>query len=216
MIEKALIAVKCLFEAIEKFYDDDFCEFNSCIKGMERSCAFRIGSYFREKIKCKCDFEGYHVDMEYNRQQNKIDNLGQTTSKLISDPKKYKEESAKEDDIKKKRIIPDLILHKRGESCNILVCEFKILEASKTSSVYKKIANDICKLKFMTTQNCKDCEESTACGYKVGIFIGLHKNSKSKNKYILFCNQKKLCGSIYSPCGCLTQKAIGFIKCQNS
>jgi hypothetical protein len=119
--KRVALAVKCLLIAVKRFYYSDnivfekFCRKN---KGMERACAFRIGSYYREMIEDKetSSFYGYNVDMEYNRQ-------GEKGNSKISEGK---------------IIFPDLLLHRRGSNDNILICEFKMQNDEKGD--FKKLA----------------------------------------------------------------------------
>jgi hypothetical protein len=150
---RIVLAVKYLFMAVKDFYCNDnkiFEHFKNDIQGMERACAFRIGSYFREMIEARESggFLGYNVDMEYNRQGPK------------GDTKKAYLENREE------RVTPDLILHKRGESDNILVCEFKVDNDNGA------INHDFEKLRAMTQQK-KEGDKYYSSGYKIGIFYKL-------------------------------------------
>ena len=166
MGEQVLLAVKYLLSAIKKFYDSDRKSFKNGITGMERTCAFRIGSYFREMIENQesVDFYGYTVDMEYNRQGE------------VGDIKNMRHESGS------KNIVPDLILHKRGEPNNILVCEFKAMEEASDQ--------DYNKLEKMTKIKQRCCK-SYACGYKIGLFVGL-EDSLEKIKIVYFLKGKQI------------------------
>jgi hypothetical protein len=162
--DRVLLAVKCLIIAVKRFYCNDyeiFTEFENGIQGMERACAFRIGSYFREIIEDKeiSSFYGYSVDMEYNRQG------------IEGDKKMLIREN------QRKNIFPDLILHSRGEADNILVCEFKV-QGDKNG--------DFNKLKAMTRQE-KGCCDKHFFGYNLGIFIRL-ASSIEKREMFFFSN----------------------------
>lgn len=68
----------------------------------ERAIMFRFGLYFQKELDECGGYSGYYLDCEYNR--------------IGIDPKKL------EDDL----IIPDMILHRRGNNDgNLLVIEFK-------------------------------------------------------------------------------------------
>ena len=167
MNKLVLLAVKYLLIAIKKFYDSDYKIFRlykKNIEGMERACAFRIGSYFREMIENQeiVNFYGYTVDMEYNRQGE------------AGEPKCLHQENS--------NIFPDLIFHRRGKPDNMLVCEFKVMkDASDT---------DCNKLEKMTKIKQRCCK-SYACGYRIGLFVGL-EDSLEKIKIVYFLRGKQI------------------------
>jgi hypothetical protein len=165
--EKIALALKYLLVSIKKFYESDhvvFEEFKDDIKGMERPCAFRIGSYFREMVENDiANFFSYHVDMEYNR-------MGKTgDSKCMSH------------EHKENIIFPDMILHRRGEQDNILVCEFKA--GAKENGDYKK-------LEALTAKKSEQ-SDNNVCDYNIGIFCRLEKELE-KCRLTLFADGKIL------------------------
>ena len=100
-------SIKRLIEkALDKLYKEDY---NSLIclnheKHVgERACVFRFGIYFSQILKREKQFKGYNLDCEYNRNYD--------------DPKRRNNGDL---------MIPDIILHKRGNNDNnIVVIEFK-------------------------------------------------------------------------------------------
>ena len=107
MEEKKKIPIKRLIEkALDKLYKEDY---NSliCINHEkhvgERACVFRFGIYFNQILKRYKQFNGYNLDCEYNRNNNA--------------PKRNNDGNL---------IVPDIILHKRGNNDNnLVVIEFK-------------------------------------------------------------------------------------------
>lgn len=97
-----------LNKALDRLYKDDSylimipSELAKISHVGERAIVFRFGIYLQQLLDECGIFEGYNLDCEYNR--NGLD------PKFIDD----------------KRVIPDLILHKRGRNDkNILILEFK-------------------------------------------------------------------------------------------
>ena len=107
-----------LYSAVNEFYerDTDLLTNNKAIrKGMERSCAFRIGYYLCNLIKGTM-FDNYDVDMEYNKNSMQQKNL------------------------EKRNVCPDLIIHKRwSNDNNLLVIEFKHGVSSDSSNDIRKL-----------------------------------------------------------------------------
>ena len=74
------------------------------IRANERCIVFRFGYYFQTLLSMHCEYKGYDLDLEYNRD-------GEDPKKTIN----YQN-----------GIYPDVILHKRGNNKdNLLVMEFK-------------------------------------------------------------------------------------------
>ncbi len=108
--------------ALDKLYSNDqylINQFNQSEKDhvSERSIVFRFGIYFNEY--CIKNFSKYNLDVEYNRNCNDV--------KRLSDGE---------------AVIPDIILHKRGNnSNNLLVLEFKTWWNSDQTKDKIKIKN---------------------------------------------------------------------------
>jgi len=125
--EKILTAIKALFNK------DDFLLKNNV---HERSISHRLGMYLQHL------FPDWDVDCEYNKKGLKLKQL----------------EGIAECDEQKKtdRIYPDIIIHKRNSSDNLVVIEIK------STSIYGVC--DIKKLKLLTS-------DSGQYKYKLGFFI---------------------------------------------
>lgn len=90
----------------------------------ERSIAHMLALHLQQ------EFEDWHVDCEYNRD-------GPHKPKRL--PRKEKIYS---DDVNARTVFPDIIVHHRGERCNLLVIEIK-----KTTNAQSN-DNDIAKLRL--------------------------------------------------------------------
>ena len=103
----------------------------------ERSITHRLGIYLQEV------FPEWDVDCEYNRDDHKTKRLHLVYNDV------------KPDDTKGRTVFPDIIVHKRGKKCNLLVVEVK-----KTTS---------------TVQDCKDKRKLRAfksdLGYSHRLFL---------------------------------------------
>lgn len=88
-------------DALRMLYRHDKYLIDNC--SSERGIVFHFGGYLKNILNKKDTFKPYNVDYEYNRN--------------MDDPKK----------LSLSVVIPDLIIHKRGESypANLLVVEFK-------------------------------------------------------------------------------------------
>lgn len=147
MTERAQWAFDLLKEAVRDFYVRGDCQLfpdsGKGLEGLERSVAFRVGHYFAQKVENECAFSRFSVDMEYNR-------YGKESKRGISG-----------------LIRPDLQLHRRGSKSedNILVCEFKVENASTS--------DDDEKLKHMTLQEsrCLNGREPQEYNYEIGISL---------------------------------------------
>lgn len=148
-------SIKRLIEkALDKLYKEDY---NSLIclnheKHVgERACVFRFGIYFSQILKREKQFKGYNLDCEYNRNYD--------------DPKRRNNGNL---------MIPDIILHKRGNNDNnIVVIEFK-----GWWSDVKSQKDDIYKLKELVDPYGK-------YKYQYGYSIILNNVEKGKGKYTI-------------------------------
>ena len=148
-------SIKRLIEkALDKLYKEDY---NSLIclnheKHVgERACVFRFGIYFNQILKREKQFKGYNLDYEYNRNYD--------------DPKRRNNGNL---------MIPDIILHKRGNNDNnIVVIEFK-----GWWSDVKSQKDDIDKLKELVDPYGK-------YKYQYGYSIILNNVEKGKGKYTI-------------------------------
>lgn len=155
MEENNMTSIKRLIEkALDKLYKEDY---NSliCLNHKkhvgERACVFRFGIYFSQILKREKQFKGYNLDCEYNRNYD--------------DPKRKNNGDL---------IIPDIILHERGNNDNnIVVIEFK-----GWWSDVKSQKDDIYKLKELVDP----------CGkykYQYGYSIKLNNVEKGKGRYTI-------------------------------
>ena len=155
MEENNMTSIKRLIEkALDKLYKEDY---NSliCLNHKkhigERACVFRFGIYFSQILKREKQFKEYNLDCEYNRNYD--------------DPKRKNNGDL---------IIPDIILHKRGNNDNnIVVIEFK-----GWWSDVKSQKDDIYKLKELVDP----------CGkykYQYGYSIKLNNVEKGKDRYTI-------------------------------
>lgn len=141
-IEEVLISI--VNQSLDDLYKND--EYLLKADASERNIVFHFGRYLIDNLKKNNYFDNYNVDYEYNR-----DTFNEKMYKAII----YDNEVH--------RILPDIIIHKRGSnSDNILAIEFK-----KYSSKYKNgKKNDYLKLAALT-----DCKSHFK--YKMGLFINL-------------------------------------------
>lgn len=124
---------------------------------VERACVFRIGVYFCELIQ-HSTFAALDVDSEYNRHGNGAKGLLRNA-----------------DSEEKRKVLPDLLLHKRRcDDDNILVIEFKKENADHS--------DDIEKLKLFTAP---DGEYK----YRFGVFVDL---KQAEPAYRLFKNSQEI------------------------
>ena len=141
-------------KALDKLYKEDY---NSliCLNHKkhvgERACVFRFGIYFNQILKRHKQFNGYNLDCEYNRNND--------------DPKRNKDGEL---------IIPDIILHKRGNNENNLV----VIEFKGWWSDEKNQKDDIDKLKKMVDPYGK-------YKYQYGYSIILNNVEKGKDRYTI-------------------------------
>lgn len=113
------------------------------IKAHERSVAHKLAEYLQQ------EFLEYHVDCEYNRCGSNIKR------------------------IKKNRVYPDIIIHKRGNDSgnNLLAIEMKTKKANK-----KKLDKDCEKLKNFTSLSGK-------FKYQFGLFLKFDCKKLVDNKW---------------------------------
>ena len=139
---------KLVNASLEKFYknDRDLIEMNDEGDMISEQCmVFHIGGYMKNKMNTLSKFQWADLDCEYNRNMNE--------SKMINNPK---------EDNDGKRIIPDLVIHRRRSNRNnLLVIEFKKKNAESCDK--KKDRN---KLIYLSDQK----EEFK---YNFGLFIEL-------------------------------------------
>jgi len=104
----------------------------------ERSINHKLAEYLQEK------FKEWHVDCEYNRDGHSIKRRAIIENGIV-----------KTNDITQKTVFPDIIVHRRDTSENLLVIEMK-------KSNNRNIEDDIDKLKEFTQD---------PLNYKFGFFI---------------------------------------------
>jgi hypothetical protein len=154
----ANLALSLLLDSVNEFYCSDYysyLQYADSIEGMERSCAFRIGCYYRNKIEVEHagEFKGYSVDMEFNR----------AVDGLCNHKKEIKVKNSIRETDKRS---PDLIVHKRFFYDNLLICEFK------TNNNQKEKDEDLKELEAATKH---DKKSGFTSGYEIGVFIKLNK-----------------------------------------
>jgi len=147
MTEFNLKIMSSVLSALKGFfeYDVDLLE----TKASERSITHKLAEHLQ------VEFTDWNVDCEYNKSKD--------------DPKRYK------DGDKKRLAFPDIIVHKRNESENLLV-----IEAKKSNSRVSE-DTDIKKLKAFTDQNGD-------YGYRLGLFIVFDVKKKNICKVKSFKN----------------------------
>ena len=140
-------------KALREFYENDSLLFNyTTTASSERSMVFRIGHYMQNAINKNELYNGLIIDCEYNRHGNNVKQ------------------------IKKEKILPDLILHKRkndrskNDESNILIMEFK--KYVKKSNRGDGWINDLEKLKYLTNKKYE-------YGYRYGFHVVL-KNEEAE------------------------------------
>lgn len=135
----------------------------------ERSITHKLAEYLQEQ------FPEFSVDCEYNRMKDKNMDTEFITKKLNLDI-----EGLNSDDTTAKTVYPDIIIHRRGTSNNLLVIEVK-----KSSSKVNKII-DIKKLNKFTT--------NSEYLYEYGLFILFYTGDTFKNnpKLEWYKNGRKL------------------------
>ncbi|MEK4347227.1 hypothetical protein [Paenibacillus sp. FSL P4-0184] len=148
----------------------------------ERSITHKIGEYLQQEFG-----SFYSVDCEYNRNflnihrskkiyilDRKLEELaeGKTALEIITD-KAYRELS----------VYPDIIVHKRGKSKNLLVIEVK-----KSSS---RINNDF---DFLKLDAYTDPSEANNLHYEYGLFIKLNVMPFSMPELIWFKDGQRIEG----------------------
>lgn len=136
--------------ALDELYKEEYSSLICTISEnhvSERACVFRFGIYFQRELDKHREFDGYYVDCEYNR--------GCGVSKRN-----------KEGDL----IVPDIILHKRGDNDNnLVVIEFK-------GWWNNNIQKDIVKIKEMIDPN-------GVYKYKEGYSIVFNKERIGNDRY---------------------------------
>lgn len=142
--------------ALDDLYKNDAYLFK--IDSSEGSMIFHFGRYLINHLEKNTLFDKCNVDCEYNR----VPIYGKIVKKT------YKEVY---EDNEAHKILPDIILHERGNNNNnILVMEFK--KYSNYSS--KGIQHDYSKLETLTNQKLN-------YKYQLGLFVKLGKTRKTVN-----------------------------------
>lgn len=146
--------------ALDDLYKKDQYLLN--VKVNERDIVYHFSRYFINRLENNDNFNKYSVDCEYNRDE--------------FNEKKYKEIIY---DKEKHRIIPDLIMHQRGNnSNNILAIEFKTYFNSNQNE-----ENDRLKLQALT-------DNDSFYRYRIGLHIRLGK-TRNKVNIVKYINGKK-------------------------
>ena len=101
----------------------------------ERSMTHKLAEYLQQ------EFPGWDVDCEYNRD--------------IQKPKSMPWEGCSHLPYKRRRILPDIVIHKRGSDENLIVIE------AKKSNNRNKSNHDSCKMKVY----------KSLLGYRFGYFV---------------------------------------------
>lgn len=147
-MEEINIIKEKINQIIDKFYqkDKELLEYQNQYNTIaERCIAFRLGIYFQER------FSEYNVDCEYNRDMSIVKTIDE------------------------KKVYPDIIVHKRKTSDNLIWVEIKKENARKT-----QIDKDRKRLKKVTVDK-----------YKYGILI-IISNSKDNVQIEYYKNGDKI------------------------
>ena len=124
MIELNEKLISIVNNVLDELYNNEQYLFDNNLS--ERDMVFHFGWYFRRKVESMQEFDGYSVEVDWNKDEADIKML--------------------EIDGEKRRIFPDFILHKRGNNDNnLLAIEFK-----KNKFIDKK---DFYKLEKLTDSN---------------------------------------------------------------
>jgi Holliday junction resolvase len=138
------------------------------IDSNERSISFRLAHYLNDK------FPTYNIDCEYNRHFKEKRNI-----KYINALKKTIEDTGLtvkgKEIIEAKKVLPDIIVHKRGTEDNLLIIEIK----KNADSDYKSKEYDLRKLTLYT-----DSYNDNNLNYKYGVFIDFN-TLEEKGQYSL-------------------------------
>lgn len=141
-------------EALRLFYLNDL----YLIRHDVHECAltFRLGLYLQQL------FSGWDVDCEFNRDICADDGIKRIP---IRDHGRHK----------RKDIVPDIIIHKRGIDCNLLV-----IEAKKNPTETDRV-KDIAKI--------KSCLEADSLHYCYGLFLDFQSTREETMDASVFINQ---------------------------
>lgn len=153
-----------LNNALRRLYhfDKEIIENNSNERSISHRLAIHLGTVFYE----------WDVDVEYNRNLNDIKKFNELTMKILNDI------SYNQDFLTgKKSVFPDIIIHKRGTSNNLIAIEVKKSNVSERLEKY-----DIEKIKGYILDN--------SLNYKYAVFIKLGSPNDS-NKFSLVLKSRK-------------------------
>lgn len=142
--------------AINKFYEKD--SYLVEIDAHERTCVARIAHYLQNLLDCDQRYNDLSVDCEYNRQ------IREGRSMIgIKNTKKNTQ----------KRIVPDLIVHCRGNNKkNLLVAEVKMEGCFSRQEKDKDV------------RRVRALVEDTVKHYKLGLFICLGKEGYVIERFV--------------------------------
>ena len=157
-------SIKEIFsESLDDFLEKELDLLESCVS--ERSICGRIAQLLNLKTIDKTEFENYHVDIEYNRNQGEIKTIIDNNHEIIS-------------------ITCDLIIHSRGKVIkqdNLLAIEFK--KSNRPDSEKLKDRN---RLKALTKKTFDDTWSNDGttlprhvCGYLLGIYVEFNLENKT-------------------------------------
>ena len=143
-----------LIKALDKLYDTD--EKNIKDEVSERNLCARLAMYIEQEMKkyiITNNFNGYYVDVEYNRMENQ-------------EPKRDSEDNL---------MVCDLLIHSRGEKKpdNLLALEMK-----KSAQDEEAIEKDQKRLEYMTSQGTSSAQNTL-----LGAFVVIGKDSPSITYY---------------------------------
>ena len=142
-------------EALRRFYLNDRYLIDKDVN--ERSLTFRLGFYLQQI------FSGWDVDCEFNR-----------NCVVGNDPKRV--HGWRNGDRSMKNIFPDIIIHRRGTKCNLLV-----IEAKKKNAETQDKRDDTAKVGACI-------EEETLC-YRYGLFLEFKSTLKETLDASVFINK---------------------------
>lgn len=138
------------------------------LKANERSISHKLAEYL------SIEFEGYHVDCEYNR--GGPDGDTKLLEYLLANTEPFKESGDEpRSDVKARTVYPDIIIHRRATDVNLLVIEMK------TTSGGGDYIKDQNKLRaFTSPDEMKDGDR--IYHYKLGLFIEISTGPDLKDR----------------------------------
>lgn len=140
-----------LNKALIELYAKDFLLIDPNYDINERSVSHKLASYIDDSLKA--EFQNLDVDVEYNRMSIAYGENGIDVGNVVAKAIRYEEHPQKES-----YVYPDIIIHKRNQSENVVIIEIKMSWKNNRKKLdYEKINQYLEQL-----------------NYQYGIFIELH------------------------------------------